>query len=409
MRVLLIADWPRLEGGTERYVEWVRDGLEASGDEVRLLTGSTGTTGRGTAHYVAPSSDRLSAQAFLQIANPWAAAQTVAAVRDFSPEAVLVTTFLTHLSPAILSPLRHVPTVVLAMDYRPVCPIATRLLPDGSICTEEAGLVCWQRGCVSLAHWLRDRPRYALLRRGLASVDRVLACSDWMRRCLREGGIESEAIVLPVPPPSPQFRRLPAERPRFTYVGRLRREKGVDLLLVAFAQIVDRRPDAELTILGDGPDRSALEFLAHQLGLGTAVRFTGWVDFDRVELELARTWALVAPSLWAEPLGLSVLEAVVRGVPVVASAAGGFEETVEPGITGLLYPRADPAALAERIAAIAGGEAFPARTLPRSVIERVQLRHDLAGHIDHLHEHFDSIRHARGLLPSEQDPGDPSA
>ncbi len=208
MRILLIADWPRLEGGTERYVEWVRGGLEASGHEVRLLTGSTGTAGGGTADYVAPSSDRLLAQAFLQVANPRAAARVRSAVRDFSPDAVFVTTFLTHLSPAILAPLRRVPTVVLVMDYRPVCPIATKLLPDDSICAEVAGLVCWRNGCVSLPHWLRDRPRYALLRGGLASVDRVLACSDWVRERLREGGIASESIVLPVPPPGAAFRAL---------------------------------------------------------------------------------------------------------------------------------------------------------------------------------------------------------
>ncbi len=409
MRVLLMADWPLLEGGTERYIEWVRSALEASGDEVKLLTGSTGTAGGGTADYVAPSSDRLSMQAVLQIANPRAAAQARAAIRDFSPDAVLVTTFLTHLSPAILAPLRRVPTVVVVMDYRPVCPIATRLLPDGSICAEKAGLVCRHHGCVSLAHWLRDRPRYALLRRGLASVDRVLACSDWMRRCLREGGIESESIVLPVPRPSPRFHRSPTERPRFAYIGRLRSEKGVDLLLTAFAQIASTWPEAELSVLGDGPDRPDLERLVATLGLGGVVRFAGWVDPSEVEAELAQAWALVAPSMWAEPLGLSALEAVVRGVPVIAPAAGGFEETIEPGATGLLFPRGDAVALAERLVSIASGEAFPSRSLMPSAIERVRDRHDLTRHVMSLHEHFGSINRVRGSLGTKADPSDPSA
>lgn len=392
MRLLLVADWPRLEGGTERYVEWVRGGLEASGSEVRLLTGSTGTAGGGTADYVAPSSDRLPAQAFLQIANPRAAACVRSAVRDFSPDAVLVTTFLTHLSPAILPPLRRVPTVVIVMDYRPVCPIATKLLPDDTICAEVAGLVCWRNGCVSLPHWLRDRPRYALLRGGLASVDRVLACSVWVRDRLREGGIASESIVLPVPPPSTAFLRSPAEHPRFACIGRLRREKGVDLLIRAFVQIVDEWPDAQLSVLGDGPDRPKLERLAETLGVGAAVAFTGWVGANEVEAELARAWALVVPSLWAEPLGLSAIEAVVRGVPVIAPAAGGFEETIESGVTGLFFPRGDVDALAERLASVARGDAFPSRSLPPSAIERVRDRHDVGRHVSSLTELFDSIR-----------------
>jgi glycosyltransferase involved in cell wall biosynthesis len=231
VRILLVADWPRLEGGTESYVAAVREGLREAGDDVRLLTGSAGSRADGTADVVAPSAERLAAQAFLQVANPLAAAAVRRAVRELAPEAVLVTTFLTHLSPAILLPLRRVPTVLLVADYRPVCPVATKLLPDGALCSEPAGTVCMRRGCVGPVHWLRDRPRYALLRAGLASVDRVVACSESLRRALADAGIRADAVDLPIAPPADRVEREPSASPTFVYAGRLRREKGVDLLL----------------------------------------------------------------------------------------------------------------------------------------------------------------------------------
>ena len=381
MRILVAGDWPVFEGGTESYILRVRDGLLAVGDEVRLLTGSTGSRAGGTADYVAPSSERLAAQAFLQVANPFARHAIRTTLRDFSPDAVLVTTFLTHLSPAILGPLSAYPTVVFVMDYRPICPIALKLLPDDSLCTLPAGAVCWRSGCVSVGHWLRDVPRYALLRAGLASAGPVLACSKWMRDRLAEAGIESEALELPVPQPPAGYTRAPAANPRFVYVGRLRAEKGVDLLLHAFAAVLPSSPGSSLRVVGDGPQRADLERLAADLGLGESVSFAGWIPPERVSGELVGAWALVAPSRWAEPLGLSAIEAAVHGVPVIASGAGGFLETVEPGVTGMLFERNDAEALAACLCAVAEGRVFPGHALAQEAVERLRDRYDLTRHV----------------------------
>ena len=79
-----------------------------------------------------------------------------------------------------------------------------------------------------------------------------------------------------------------------------------------------------------------------------------------MERELEVAWASVAPSLWAEPLGLVAMEASVHGVPVIATAAGGFCETVEDGRTGLLFPRGDQDALLDCLRVVASGSAvFP--------------------------------------------------
>jgi glycosyltransferase involved in cell wall biosynthesis len=391
MRVLLVADWTANEGGIEAYVTRVRDELRAAGDDVRLLTSSAGSAALGSADYVALGTDRAVAQAGLQLVNPSAVVWARRALREFRPDVAYVNMFEKYLSPAILHALGSVPTVAMIHYYKPICPTALKLLPDGSLCTRPAGRVCLRSGCVGLPEWLRDRPRYALLRRGLAHTARVLACSRWLARELAANGISAEPIPLPVPPPGEGYRRAPAAEPLFVYVGRFNEEKGVDLLLRAFARASAARPGARLRVIGDGPRRPELERLASELGLGTSVEFAGRLPFSDVEASLAGAWALVAPSLWPEPFGLAAAEAITRGVPVVASASGGHAETVEPHAGGLLFPNGDEAALVECLDALATGRVFPAHVLPHDVAERARSRLDPRRHTDALRAIFHAI------------------
>jgi glycosyltransferase involved in cell wall biosynthesis len=100
-----------------------------------------------------------------------------------------------------------------------------------------------------------------------------------------------------------------------------------------------------LKIAGDGEHRAALERTAAGLGLGSAVTFLGTCDGSRVRALLAGAAALVVPSIY-EGMPLVVLEAMERGVPVVASAVSGIPEVVVDGETGWLVPPEDPEALA---------------------------------------------------------------
>jgi glycosyltransferase involved in cell wall biosynthesis len=119
--------------------------------------------------------------------------------------------------------------------------------------------------------------------------------------------------------------------------------KGVDTLLRAVQGVARACPDVRLEIAGDGEARPTLEALAHELGLTDRVTFLGPVR--DVPAVLGRAAALVLPSL-SEGISLTLLEAMARGLPVVATTVGGNPEVVEHGATGLLVPPADPDALA---------------------------------------------------------------
>ncbi len=204
-------------------------------------------------------------------------------------------------------------------------------------------------------------------------------------------GVTAEHVPLGVPAPSSAFRRKPAATPLFVYCGRLSREKGVALLISAFARALYAVPDAQLSIVGDGPERAALEDLVETLDAGDSVAFAGRVTPQGVEAELAEAWALVAPSIWAEPFGLIALEAAVHGVPVIASATGGLAELVEDKVSGLLFPNGNERALSECIRAVAEGRMFPTHRLPVEVVSRAAEASSPARHAGRIRSIFSQL------------------
>ena len=397
MRILLITDWNRGRGGAEAYALWLRQGLRAAGEDARLLTSTAGTAADGTADFVAFGTERVVAQAFLQIVNPLAAASVRQAVREFEPDVACVNMFAHHLSPAIFDALGSTPAVLLVSDYKCVCPIGSKLLPDGSLCTVKAGWVCRQSGCVSLPHWLRDRVRYSYIHSAIRRACRVVACSGWMQRELAAAGIAADVMMWPAPSPTADFTRSPSPEPTFVFCGRLDVEKGAGLLLRAFARFHADVPSARLHIVGQGPERRRLEESARSLGVESSVTFLGWMSPTEIERQLRDAWASVVPSLWAEPFGLVAVEAIIRGVPVIASASGGLGEIVEQGVTGLLFPNNDEAALTECLRAIANRSVFPTRKLSPDAVNRAAETFSLERHIRNMRKLFADVVGQRGL------------
>ncbi len=134
-----------------------------------------------------------------------------------------------------------------------------------------------------------------------------------------------------------------ADAPVFAYLGRLKRYKGVHLVIRAFAAM--QHPTAVLEIAGAGDYRAGLERLAASLDLGGRVRFLGRIDEQEKLSLLRRAWALVFASP-KEGWGITNLEAAACGTPVVASNSPGIRESVRDAETGFLVPHGDTRAMA---------------------------------------------------------------
>ena len=209
---------------------------------------------------------------------------------------------------------------------------------------------------LAAAVWLAERP-LPVAYRGVA----FQAISESTRDDLVTRGIPAAAVrVIYCGIDTRHFTPAPERRapmPTFAYLGRLKRYKGVELVLRAFAAV--RHPDARLLVAGTGDHRPALERLAGSLALSERVQFLGFVgEAEKLDL-LRRAWALAFASP-KEGWGITNLEAAGCATPVVASDSPGLRESVRHGETGFLVPHGDVAAMAARLDAIAASPALVA-------------------------------------------------
>jgi len=136
------------------------------------------------------------------------------------------------------------------------------------------------------------------------------------------------------------------------FIGRVSREKGVDVAIDAIAELRDRRGvEARFVVAGTGEATLMrdLETQAERLGLADRVRFAGKLDTAQLSRLLPTLHALVVPSTWEEPAGIVLVEGALARVPLVASRVGGIPDIVRDGEEALLCPAGDPEALAEAL------------------------------------------------------------
>jgi glycosyltransferase involved in cell wall biosynthesis len=353
MKVLLVHDYATATGGAEiQLLNW-RAELRRRGHDVRLFASVAGReAGDGQAEYDCFGT-LSSGRTLLQTANVGALRALERASAAFEPDVVHVTMFLTQLSPLILRALRNIPCIYQVVWHRPMCPLGTKLLPDGTECRYRWGGACYQHGCLPLRDWLPLMLQKAMLDRWKTSVDLYVANSQVMKAALIEHGFDPVTVLWNGTPEVPA--RLPLEGPpSVAFVGRLVREKGVDVALHAFARTLKTVPGAQFVVVGDGPERAALERLVSTLQLDNHVKMLGHLPHAAAEAAVSQCWVQVAPSRWVEPFGLVAIEAQMRGTAIVAHAAGGFLETVEDGRTGVLVPMGDDDAWVRALVGLLG-------------------------------------------------------
>lgn len=142
--------------------------------------------------------------------------------------------------------------------------------------------------------------------------------------------------------------------PRFVALGRFVEKKAPHLTLLAFKEVVDKHPEAQLTMIGDGKLREACKQMVDALGLIDRVEFTGVIGHEQVAETLQEARAFVQHSARpesgdSEGTSISVLEAAATGLPVVATRHGGIQESVLHGTTGFLVDEYDVDAMAEHM------------------------------------------------------------
>lgn len=284
--------------------------------------------------------------------NPAVRTELAARLRTERPDVVHVHNVFPLLSPAVLAACADagVPVVATLHNYTQVCPPGT-LHRDGRPCAECVGsavpLPAVRHGCYRNSR-LATVPLAVSLsvnrRRWWSGVERFFCISAAQRDILVRSGMPAERLAVKHNfVPDPGARRTGAGE-HLLFLGRLAEAKGVRLLMAAWDGITaSGGVGVPLVIAGAGPLEP--EVTAWAAGRDDA-RYVGLYDPAQCRQAVARSVAVVAPSLSLETFGLVVAEAMAAGVPAVAAGHGAFAELVEEGVTGLLHRPGEAASLA---------------------------------------------------------------
>jgi len=257
------------------------------------------------------------------------------------------------LSPLLLSLLTRKPVVVEHHGFQTICPTGQLLIEPSSAPCPGHFMAGRHRECLHCRtdnNWMNSWKLWLLtfVRRFLCSrVATNIMPTEWLNGLLHL----PHALTIPHGIESTIRGSEPvraAGPPLIIFQGRLVTTKGLPLLLEAASILRSQNHAFELTVIGDGPERSAIEELAKKLQLSSCVRFVGRIGAVDVDSALAKASMVVVPSLGGEVFGLVLAENMSRRLPVVASDVGCFAEVL--GDAGLTFRVGDAKDLARQIA-----------------------------------------------------------
>lgn len=186
-------------------------------------------------------------------------------------------------------------------------------------------------------------------------ADKVIVLSEEWRDYFARNVCDAERIVVvhngvsvPAEPCAPCAHR------DVLFLGRLDERKSPDVLLFASKEVLRRFPDTRIVFGGDGEIEKNRR-LAEELGIAESCEFLGWVSGDEREALFARAGVYCLPSK-NEGLPMSILEAMARGIPTVATSVGGVPQVIEDGESGLLVDVDDVDGLSAKLSFLLGSE-----------------------------------------------------
>ena len=253
------------------------------------------------------------------------------------------------LVPMIVGLLLRKPIVIEHHGFQAVCPNGQLLYnPTQTLCPGHF-MAKRYRECVrcnrapgklqSFKMWLLTFPRRWLCQHASANI----LPTDWLATVLQLQHTVTIHHGL-VPLKNRQAGHNAPTVPTFAFMGRLVSSKGARVLLEAAHQLKAKGYVFQLKIIGEGPEREALETLALGLQIKDCIHFLGYVSNEQSQESLSDTAALVVPSLAGEVFGLVVVENMLHGKTLIVSDIGSLREVV--GDTALVFPAGDVSALA---------------------------------------------------------------
>lgn len=212
-----------------------------------------------------------------------------------------------------------------------------------------------------------QKGRGGMIRRSLSfflsRADHVTAISSYLCDVATTYGYDGPVTLIPNGVDS-RFERPPRleafGKKVVITTSRLVPKNGIDILIRSFLLVLKREPDAVCWILGDGPERRALEELTESLGISESVRFFGDVPYEKIPKYLWEATVFVRPSR-SEGMGNSFVEALAAGLPIIGTPVGGVLDIIADEKTGLFAKEENAEDLAEKILRLIDDQALSSR------------------------------------------------
>lgn len=417
MRVLLVNKFHYRKGGSETYYFAVADALKELGHEVHFfamedennLPCEDSDLFVPNRDYNGPTSPVAKASAALSIIYSQESKRRFQTLCErVRPDVVHMNLVHRQITLSILdaSYIResHVPVLWTAHDYIGVCPSYTMLDGAGNVC--DACLPgrfsnCLRRRCVKGSAAKSGlgavEGEFLKLTHAYRKIDRIICPSKFLMGKMVEGGFPPEQLVW-----MPNFitretadaidgvAGSASDAPYFIYFGRLSAEKGVEVLIKAFAEAVSELPIGwRLKIVGTGPEEERLRAFAEKSPASQAIDFLGFKTGDELRsLIKGARWSVV-PSTWRENMPYSIVESLAAGTPVIGSEIGGISELVQDDKTGFIFSPGDTDGLSGRLvtsASVSAGRRTRMGDACRSFVREVCDQGDYMTHLVNLYQ-----------------------
>lgn len=426
MRILLVNKYFYRKGGAETYFFALSEGLRALGHDVAFFSMQhpNNESSYWSKYFVSEKDYVGDISAFKKVQEAStliysfeARRKFEALLEEFKPDVIHMNNVHRQLTLSILDApylkKHHVPVVYTAHDYILLCPAYTMVNGRGEVCDaclDRRFMHATKNVCVkgSRAKSLLASVEAEFLKyhHSYDKIDAIIAPSEFMKSKLDEGGYAGRTIAMQNFLTDSQmamgarvanthkFEDAQAgARPYFLFFGRLSKEKGILTLVRAFLQaagLVGGNADAQsddqsaqvlpvtwdLHIVGDGPERGAIEQLIASAGPQAASRIhlLGYKSGEELQREVGNARFSVLSSEWRENMPYSGLESLAAQTPIIGAKIGGIPELVEESRTGFTFESGNIADLKDGLLKAAAVDEDIYGTMQRWCIEYVTTR-----------------------------------
>lgn len=340
MKVLLVHDLLGEQGGAEQIVHSTISLLKEAGHDTLLYAPAK----------AGPLAGRVfSIKHYLNVLKE---------IRRFRPDIMHVHNIFRNVSASVLLAARHmkVPIVMTLHDFQIVCPKTSLVNENLLSCEKGFGYHCFYSDCYPRKTFDRT---YQGLKAIKLSLHRLIirktvrhffipsvCLMDWTKRNL---GVNNISLLANFVVSGQEPSTKPSQNNTFLFVGKLTEQKGIDVLIKAFAKTQRVFPDARLRVVGDGPEEQTLKNLAADLKVRDNIAFIGKLTNVQVMHEIDDALCVVIPSKYVENCSMVGIEALSRGKIVIASNIGGLPDLIDDRQTGFLVRHDDPDDLSQKL------------------------------------------------------------